>query len=96
MCSKVSEMKDYDNPHHFETGMGPMADKIWNTVLEKLSTSDVKRKLSRIVVDPITDVVKEKAKPYAYAGIFLYLVIVILLVVIIYLLIKKRQVIYIK
>lgn len=76
----------YDDPD-FQTGIGPMTDRIINSALSKLSTMGITDKL----LDPVTTVVKEKARPYIYASIVAYLLLIVLLGIIIYLLVKKNK-----
>lgn len=74
-----------------ETGIGPTVDRILNTILQRLSSDSVKQRISNELVDPITQQVQQKVKPYIYAAIFLYAILIILLLVIIYLLISKNR-----
>lgn len=79
-----------DTNMRFETGIGPITDKVLNTVLDRLKNSDFKEKLTYVVVDPITDMISVKIRPYLYLGAVLYLIVIILLVIIIYQMSSKK------
>jgi hypothetical protein len=79
----------YDNPR-FSTGIGPMTDRLLNTVFEKLSSDNFRQNLEDKIIDPITDVVSKKMRPYIYTSIVLYIILLILLIAIIVLLIRKK------
>lgn len=83
---------DESRASKLETGIGPVTDKILNSVLASLQSDDLKKKISNIVIDPVTDVIVLKMKPYMYAVIGLYIFIILLLFIVIYLLIRKRRV----
>jgi hypothetical protein len=78
-------------PGYVETGMGPVTDKVINTILSKLSSTKFRNEISNRVFDPIMNDVKQKVIPYLYMGGIMYLIIVFLLVIIIYILVKKRK-----
>ena len=74
-----------------ETGIGPVTDRLLGTVIDRLANSDFREILTDKIVDPITEVVNRKIRPYIYAGVGLYTVLVVLLAIIIYLLMKKKN-----
>lgn len=84
-------MNPTENNIKFETGIGPMTDKILNSIIDKLSADNLKEKLTDKVVYPLTEIVNEKIRPYIYISLILYLVIIILLIAIIYLLARRKK-----
>lgn len=91
MNSNENDNSQNYNELKFDTGIGPLIDKILNTILNKLNTENFKGKLVDKIVDPITGIIIQKIRPYIYAGIILYLILVVLLVFIIYLLLKQKS-----
>jgi len=89
----VPNKPNYDNNHsnRFETGMGPMTDRILGTVLDKITSGDFREVLTDKIVDPVTEIINKKIKPYVYISLGLYTILVIFLIIIIYLLIKKKK-----
>lgn len=83
--------QQYNKNFRVETGIGPMTDNILNSILDKFNTDQFKEKITDKILDPITDIINKKIKPYVHIGIGAYLVIVILLLVIIYLLVAKKK-----
>jgi len=79
-----------NNNFSFATGIGPMTDRVLNTVLDRLSTDKFREKLTDKIVGPVTNVVSQKVKPYIYLTIGLYAIVIILLIIIIYMLMKKQ------
>lgn len=76
--------------NRFETGIGPMTDRVLNMIVDRLTSGNFKEILTDKIVDPITTVVNDKIRPYIYISIILYLILVGLLLVIIYLQVKKK------
>lgn len=83
--------RHYDKNFHVETGIGPTTDNILNSVLDKLNTDQFKGKIMDKVLNPVTDVINKKLRPYVHIGIAAYLILVILLLIIIYLLVSKKK-----
>lgn len=77
-----------DNRLH--TGIGPMTDKILNSILDRVNTDSFREKLSDKIVDPVTQIINDKIRPYVYVSLTMYAIIVILLIIIIYMLYKKK------
>jgi len=75
----------------FETGLGPVTDKLLNTIFEKITTKDFKEKIAEKIVDPVTEIINEKIQPYVYISMGLYIILIILLLVIIYLLLVRKR-----
>lgn len=69
----------------FSTGIGPITDKVLNNIVDRLATDNFRDKLTDKFVAPITNIAKEKAKPYIHGIIGLHLIIIILLFYLIYL-----------
>ena len=84
-------MSSKQNNTVFETGIGPTTDKILQTILDRLTTDKFREKLIDKIVDPVTNIINEKIRPYVYVSIGLYSVVIILLLFIIYLLSKKKN-----
>ena len=92
MNSARSSASNYDDDNfRFDTGLGPMTDRLLNTVLDRATSGDFREKLMDKIVEPITHIINRKIKPYVYISIALYLVVILLLVIIIYLLVKKKS-----
>lgn len=72
-----------------ETGIGPTVDRILNTIVQRLSSDSFRQKISDELVDPLTEKVQQRVRPYVYGALLLYAILVILLLVIIYLLLTK-------
>lgn len=89
--NKISDTMQLDNNFRFETGIGPITDKILNSILDRLTTDNFKERLTDKIVDPVTTIINQKIKPYIYTSMALYAILVILLVIIIYLLVTKRK-----
>ncbi|ADO18231.1 hypothetical protein [Acanthamoeba castellanii mimivirus] len=81
----------YGNNFHFETGIGPITDRILNSILDKLTSDNFKDKLMDKIVDPVTMMINDRIRPYVYIGIVMYAILVILLLIIIYMLYKKSK-----
>lgn len=75
----------------FQTGMGPITDRVINAVADKLSSEDVQKTLTTRVIEPITVVVQEKIRPYLYVGFIFYLVLLILVMVILFMVIRSYK-----
>ena len=89
--SSIDDAQNGRQNFRFETGIGPATDNILNHILDRLTTDGFKEKLTDKIVDPITDIINKKIKPYIRISIVLYAVVVILLLFIIYLLMNKRR-----
>jgi hypothetical protein len=74
----------------FETGIGPITDRILYAVVNKLNKLDYSNILADKIVEPVTVIVREKAKPYIYTCLVLYGIVVILLLMILCILMKKK------
>lgn len=83
--------KNENNDIKFQTGIGPMTDRILNTILEMVTADKFKEKITDKVVYPVTEIINDKIKPYIYMAAGLYCVLIVLLIVIIYLLISARK-----
>jgi len=79
----------------FESGFGPITDKMLNAIFNLLTNQSFQEKMSDKLVSPLTIMINNKIKPYVYASLFLYLVIIALLFAIIYLLQKDKNNVYI-
>ncbi|XWV26501.1 hypothetical protein QJ857_gp0568 [Tupanvirus soda lake] len=87
----VTPITNHYDQSRFETGIGPVTDRLLGTLLDKLTGGDFKDILTDKIVDPITEIINRKVKPYVYISIGLYSIVIILLALIIYLLIKKKN-----
>jgi len=85
------KIQSLDDSAKFETGMGPMTDSILNLILEKISTTNFREKLTDNIMCPISQMVNQRIRPYVYISVVLYCIIIILLLAIIYLLLKKNK-----
>lgn len=83
------ERSNINDNYHFETGIGPVTDRVLSSVLSILTRNDFKTLITDKVMDPITNAVNEKVRPYIYTSIIMYLVLLALLIYIIILLRKK-------
>ena len=81
----------YDDNFKFQTGIGPMTDKILNSILDRLTSESFKEKVSDKIVGPVTEIINRKIKPYVYTSIGLYGIVILLLLIIIYLLIVRKK-----
>ena len=80
------------NEHNrIETGLGPLTDRVLNTILDKLSSDNFREQLSNRIVDPTLGIINRKIKPYIYTMIIAYAILVVLLIIIIWLLVKRRK-----
>lgn len=89
--NKIHDITDYNDNIRFQTGIGPVTDRILNSILDRLTTDNFKEKLIDKIVDPVTNIINQKIKPYVYMAMILYLILIVLLVIIIYLLVKKNK-----
>lgn len=89
--NQLTDVTNTPNNFKFETGIGPMTDRILNSVLDRVTSGNFKEKLTDKIVDPVMLSINNKIRPYVYTGIILYAILVILLIVIIYLLVKKNK-----
>lgn len=91
MNFRNSETSRNDDNSKFQTGIGPTTDKIINYILEVVTADSFKEKITSKVVDPVTEMINSKLKPYLYMSIGLYALVIILLLIIIYLLLSNRS-----
>lgn len=89
--NKFSENRVLEENFKFQTGIGPMTDKILNSILDRITSDSFKEKLSDKIVDPVIGLINQKIKPYVYTCLVLYAIIIILLLIIIYLLLNKKR-----
>jgi hypothetical protein len=73
------------NQNQINTGFGPMTDSILNAIIDRLSSGNFKEKITEKIINPITDVVTNKLKPYIWVVLILYALILVLLIYIIFL-----------
>jgi hypothetical protein len=80
------------NPNStIETGIGPMVDNTLNSILDRLTGDNFREKLTNKIVDPVTDIVNQRLKPYVNISLGLYAILIVLLCIIIYLLVRWRK-----
>ena len=80
------------NPNYdFASGLGPITDKILNGMFDAITNRDFKDKISDKLINPLTQIVNDKIKPYVCMGVFLYSIVFIMLLIIIYLLYTKNK-----
>lgn len=72
-----------DNRTRFETGLGPMTDRILNQVATTLSSDKV--------LEPLTSAAKKRVMPYVKIMGIMYIILIVLLLIIIYLLIMIKR-----
>ncbi|AGD92303.1 hypothetical protein LBA_00385 [Megavirus lba] len=87
----IPTISQYADNLRFETGIGPITDKVLNSVLDRVTADGFREKLVDKIVDPITSIINDKIRPYVYLLIFLYILLIVLLVIIIYLILKKSK-----
>jgi hypothetical protein len=75
----------------FETGMGPITDRILNELINGISIDTYESRINDKLVDPITRIINKRVQPYMYLSAGLYIIIIILLLVIIYMLFSQRS-----
>lgn len=75
----------------FETGIGPMTDRLLNSAVDRLTSGDFRERLMDKIVDPTFSLINRKIQPYVYVSLIMYLFIIILLAFIIYLLFSNRS-----
>lgn len=80
---------NHNNNYRFETGIGPVTDRVLSSVLSTLNRNDFRTLVTDKIMDPITNAVNEKIKPYVYTSIIMYLILLVLLIYAIILLKKK-------
>lgn len=68
------------------SGFGPVTDKLFNYILEKCKSDNVKEKF----IDSIAETVNKKIEPYVYFGMIMYVLVLIILVLILILLLKRK------
>lgn len=81
-----------NNELKLETGIGPFTDGLLVSILDRITSGDFREILIDKIVDPITEIINKKIKPYVYISIVLYSVVIVLMIYIIFLL-KKRVII---
>jgi len=74
------------------TGMGPMTDKMIQSIVTKLTSTDFKERVTDKLLQPVLETMNRKLQPYFYTGIGLYIIVIILLIIILYLLSKKKNI----
>lgn len=72
----------------FESGFGPITDRILNNIYNFLTNKEFQDKVSDKLVNPLTQIINDKMRPYIYMSIVLYGIIIVLLITIIYMLKK--------
>jgi len=75
-------------PFQVESGFGPITDRILNNFYNFLTNKEFQDKVSNKLVNPLTQIINDKMKPYMYISIVLYGIIIVLLITIIYMLKK--------
>ena len=80
-----------DENSKFQSGIGPTTDKIINYIIEIITADSFREKITNKLVDPVTEMINAKVKPYIYMSIGLYCLVIVLLLIIIYLLISTRN-----
>jgi len=75
----------------YRSGIGPMTDRIINSVLESINTQQFRQILKERMVNPTMEIVLEKMKPYIILSVVLYIIIIMFLLVIIFILCRKRK-----
>lgn len=86
-----SEMQQhYNNNYNVNTGIGPLTDNIFNSLLDRVTTDKFRERLTNQIVDPTIDMLNHKLRPYINMAIAAYVLLVVLLIVIIYLQLRKK------
>ena len=91
MSSNRVTQNGYEDNNAIETGIGPTIDRVLAMILDKFTGGNFKELLTDKIVDPITEIINRKIKPYVYVSIGLYSIVIILLIIIIYILLKKNN-----
>ena len=77
--------------NRFETGIGPMTDRVLNNIVDKVTSGNFQEILTNKIADPIMHIINKKTQPYIFGALVLYIIVVILLIWIIYLLLSRRK-----
>jgi hypothetical protein len=72
-----------------KTGIGPTTDRMVNGIISACTTPEVKNMLTDAVINPITDIVNQKMRPYVNICVALYFAIIVLLCINIYMIYRK-------
>lgn len=67
-----------------ETGIGPITDKILNSVLIKFLSPEISNKIDTLFVKPLSNTLFEKCYPLFLITLISYLILIILIIFIIY------------
>lgn len=81
-------MSNYIPSSKIETGIGPITDRILNSIIEKINSTEFKTRVNDKVILPVARGAVQKAKPYIYLGLAMYLVLVVLLIIIVCILLR--------
>jgi hypothetical protein len=75
-----------------QTGLGPVTDKIISDLLDKFTIEKYQDRINDGFIDPLTQLVNQRLKPYVYFGGVLYIINVGLLLLVIYLLLSRKRI----
>lgn len=87
----MSAKKDSYRSSKIETGVGPITDQLLNSLVDKLNSDNFKTDVMGKLMDPVSEILNEKIKPYIQISMALYGIVIILMLVIIYLLITQKK-----
>lgn len=87
IAPEINEI-NYDKTNILETGIGPVTDRFINTAISRFTNGNFKEVVTEKVINPVSDIIYAKARPYIYISVGLYAIVILLLVIIIYLLIR--------
>lgn len=74
-----------------ETGVGPITDRLINATIDTINSPSFKKNVSEKIIDPASEAISRKIKPYIYLGFLMYLIVVILLIIILIMLTRKKR-----
>jgi ABC-type phosphate transport system permease subunit len=75
-----------------QTPSNSIIDKLLNIAIDKLKASDVSQILEVRIVDPVTEMIEKKVRPYLWYGALMYLIIIVMLIFIIIMLMRQREI----
>lgn len=75
----------------YRSGIGPITDRIINSVLDGINTQSFRQILKERMVNFTMEIVLEKMKPYIILSVILYIVIIIFLLAIIIILCRLTK-----
>lgn len=80
-----------DETNNKESFTNSLINNAIQTITNSLTKNDFVSNIAGKVIEPVTNIIYVKSKPYIYAGILMYLLIVALLIIIIVLVLRQKK-----